>query len=107
TTYRVVADSADTRMLVIESASAIEAPRRYRNEYGQLLEHAPYCERDIRVPENLETHDEKGKFEVRIKARGRITAYHYDFHPLDVIGWDGYLYPWAFNIGDFEPITGS
>jgi homogentisate 1,2-dioxygenase len=106
TIYRVVCETSP-RMLVIESASAVEVPRRYRNEYGQLLEHAPYCERDIRVPETLETHDETGRFEVRIKARGRITAYFYDFHPLDVAGWDGYLYPWAFNIADFEPITGS
>ncbi|HZT44493.1 MAG TPA: homogentisate 1,2-dioxygenase [Chthonomonadaceae bacterium] len=105
--YKVVAESPATRMLVIESASAIEVPRRYRNEYGQLLEHAPYYERDIRVPETLETHDEKGRFEVRIKARGKINAYFYDYHPLDVIGWDGYLYPWAFNIGDYEPVTGS
>lgn len=107
TIYRVVADPGDTRMLVIESAaSAIEPPRRYRNEYGQLLEHSPYCERDIRVPETLETHDEAGRWEVRIKARGALTAYFYDFHPLDVVGWDGYLYPWALNIADFEPITG-
>lgn len=107
TIYRVVAESPATRMLVIESASAVEIPRRYRNEYGQLLEHAPYCERDLRVPERLETHDEAGRYEVRIKARGRLTAYFYDFHPLDVAGWDGFLYPWAFNIADFEPITGS
>jgi homogentisate 1,2-dioxygenase len=107
TIYQVVAETPETRMLVVESASAIETPRRYRNEYGQLLEHAPYCERDIRVPETLETHDAPGRYEVRIKARGHLTAYFYDFHPLDVIGWDGYLYPWAFNIGDFEPITGS
>jgi homogentisate 1,2-dioxygenase len=106
TIYRVVGASA-LRMLVIESASAVEVPKRYRNEYGQLLEHSPYCERDIRTPESLETHDEHGRYEVRIKARGRLTAYHYDYHPLDVIGWDGYVYPWAFNIGDFEPITGS
>jgi homogentisate 1,2-dioxygenase len=107
TIYRVAPESGETRMLVIEAASAIEPPRRYRNEYGQLLEHSPYCERDIRVPETLETHDEKGRFEVRIKARGRLTAYFYDYHPLDVAGWDGFLYPWALNIGDFEPITGS
>ena len=106
TIYRVVEDSM-LWMLVVESASAIEVPKRYRNEYGQLLEHSPYCERDIRPPQALETNDEHGKFEVRIKARGRLTAYHYEFHPLDVIGWDGFVYPWAFNIGDFEPITGS
>jgi homogentisate 1,2-dioxygenase len=107
TIYRVVAETPETRMLVIESVSAVETPRRYRNEYGQLLEHAPYCERDIRVPETLETHDEPGRYEVRIKARGCLTSYIYDFHPLDVAGWDGYLYPWVLNIADFEPITGS
>jgi homogentisate 1,2-dioxygenase len=107
TTYRVVPDTMDGRMLVIESASAIETPRRYRNEYGQLLEHAPYCERDIRVPEALDAHEESGRFEVRIKARQVLTAYHYEFHPLDVVGWDGFVYPWALNIADFEPITGS
>ncbi len=107
TIYRVREEPGETRMLVIESASAVEPPRRYRNEYGQLLEHSPYCERDIRVPQEPLTHDERGEFEVRIKARGRLTAYRYDFHPLDVVGWDGFLYPWAFNIADFEPITGS
>lgn len=105
--YRVVVESAQTRMLLLESASAIEIPHRYRNEYGQLLEHAPYSERDIRVPTELPLHTEPGSHEVRIKARGRLTAYFYDFHPLDVVGWDGYLYPWALNIADFEPITGS
>lgn len=107
TIHRVVAESPATRMLVIESASAVEIPRRYRNEYGQLLEHSPYSERDIRVPKELETRAEAGRFEVRIRARGRVTAYCYDFHPFDVVGWDGFLYPWALNIGDFEPITGS
>jgi homogentisate 1,2-dioxygenase len=107
TIYRVVVDRPDSRMLVIESASSIESPRRYRNEYGQLLEHSPYCERDIRVPSSLDTHIESGSFEVRIKARGELTACAYDFHPLDVVGWDGFVYPWALNISDFEPITGS
>jgi homogentisate 1,2-dioxygenase len=107
TIYKVTADAGETRMLVIDSPGAIEVPRRYRNEYGQLLEHSPYCERDIRVPQALDTHNEKGRFEVRIKARGKLTAYFYNFHPLDVAGWDGFVYPWAFNIADFEPITGS
>ncbi len=107
TIYRVVADAGETRMLVMESNSTVEPPHRYRNEYGQLLEHAPYCERDIRVPETLEYHNEAGRFEVRIKARGRLTAYFYPHHPLDVAGWDGFLYPWALNIADFEPVTGS
>jgi len=107
TIYRVVSESPETRMLVVEAPSAYEVPKRYRNEYGQMLEHAPYCERDIRVPESLEVSNGDARFEVRIKARGRLTAYHYNHHPLDVVGWDGFVYPWAFNIGDFEPITGS
>jgi len=106
TIYRVVSNDENCRMLIIESNSAIEVPRRYRNEYGQMLEHAPYCERDIRVPEEMDTHGERGEFEVRIKARGEVTAYTYLFHPLDVVGWDGCNYPWALNIAEFEPITG-
>jgi homogentisate 1,2-dioxygenase len=106
TSYRLHPDAGPQRYLVIESASSIETPKRYRNEYGQLLEHAPMSERDIRRPERLETFTESGTFEVRIKARDQITAYEFDFHPLDVVGWDGFLYPYAFNIEDFEPITG-
>ncbi|PWK10339.1 homogentisate 1,2-dioxygenase [Tumebacillus permanentifrigoris] len=105
TTYRVVT-ATPSKFLVIESASAIETPKRYRNEFGQLLEHSPFCERDIRPPSALETHTESGEFEVRVKARGMLTAYFFEFHPLDVVGWDGYLFPYAFNIEDFEPITG-
>ena len=107
TIYRMVTDPGETRLLVIETPSMVEVPRRYRNEYGQLLEHSPFCERDLRGPDTLEAHEEAGMFEVRIRARGRVTAYEYPFHPLDVVGWDGCVYPWAFNIGDFEPITGS
>jgi len=106
TTYRFDPADGPQRYLVIESASSIETPRRYRNEYGQLLEHAPMSERDIRRPDRLETFTERGKFEVRIKARDQISAYEFDFHPLDVVGWDGFLYPYIFNIEDFEPITG-
>ncbi len=104
--YRQIFAPGEARVLVIESSSAVEIPRRFRNEYGQLLEHAPYYERDIRVPHQLITHRLKGRFEVRLKARWNLTAYIYDYHPLDVAGWDGYLYPWAFNINYFEPITG-
>ena len=96
----------ECKFFTIENPSQIEPPKRYRNNYGQLLEHAPYCERDIRVPENLETHTERGEFEVRIKVRNRISVHMLDYHPFDVVGWDGYLYPWIFNIEDFEPITG-
>lgn len=94
------------RFFTIENPSQIEPPKRYRNAYGQLLEHAPYCERDIRLPQNLETHTERGEHEVRIKVRDRLSQHLLDHHPFDVIGWDGYLYPWIFNIEDFEPITG-
>jgi homogentisate 1,2-dioxygenase len=106
TTYRVIMESEETRFLVFESASAIQTPKRYRNEHGQLLEHSPYSERDIRLPEVLETHTEKGTYEVRVRTRNQLTSFTFDFHPLDVVGWDGYLFPWAFNIEDFEPITG-
>ena len=95
------------RMLVIESSGGhIEPPRRYVNQYGQFLESAPYSERDLRPPDSLVPHDEEGEFEVRVKARGYIGRYLYRHHPLDVVGWDGHLWPFAFNIDDFEPITG-
>lgn len=96
----------ECKFFTIENPSQIEPPKRYRNGYGQLLEHAPYCERDIRVPSTLETHTERGEFEVRVKVRDQLSRHILDYHPHDVIGWDGYLYPWIFNIEDFEPITG-
>ncbi len=96
----------ECKFFTIENPSQIEPPKRYRNHFGQLLEHAPYCERDIRIPEELETHTERGEFEVRVKVRDRISRHILDYHPHDVVGWDGYLYPWIFNIEDFEPITG-
>lgn len=96
------------RLLIIEADGTIETPRRYRNEHGQLLEHAPYWERDFRKPEHLDTHDDAGPgaFEVRLKVHHQIYAYHVDHHPFDVVGWDGYLYPYAFSIHDFEPRAG-
>ena len=93
-------------MLWLECPSNLEPPRRYRNEYGQLLEHSPYAERDIRPPAEMDPRTEIGDFIVEVKTRGRVTAYHYAHHPFDLVGWDGYLYPYAFNISDFEPITG-
>lgn len=106
TTWQMSLNEPEARFFVIESPSQIEPPTRYRNKYGQLLEHAPYCERDIRVPEELETHTDRGEFEVRVKVRDRISRHMLDHHPFDVVGWDGYLYPWIFNINDYEPITG-
>lgn len=105
--WRILPDAdSDQRMLVIESQGHVAPPSRYLNRYGQFLEHSPYNERDIRPPDELITHDETGEFEVRVKARDRITRFLYHHHPLDVVGWDGHLYPFAFNIEDFEPITG-
>jgi homogentisate 1,2-dioxygenase len=107
TTYRVIPDAGVAqRMLWLECPGHIEPPKRYRNDYGQLLEHAPYCERDIRPPAEMAPHTETGNFVVDVKTRGRITAYHYRHHPFDLVGWDGHLWPFAFNISDFEPITG-
>ncbi len=94
------------RMLVVESHGHVAPPKRYINNYGQFLENSPYCERDLRPPRELVTHDEQGEFEVRVKARDAITRFVYGHHPLDVVGWDGHLWPFAFNIRDFEPITG-
>lgn len=105
--WRLLPDqNTEQRMLIVESYGHVTPPKRYLNNYGQFLEHAPYCERDIRSPEQLATHDEKGEFEIRVKARQMITRFIYDHHPLDVVGWDGHLWPFAFNIADFEPITG-
>lgn len=106
-TWKMELASPEARFYVIENPSQIEPPHRYRNDSGQLLEHSPYSERDLRTPNELETFTERGEFEVRVKVRNRLTRHILDHHPFDVVGWDGYLYPWAFNIHDFEPITGS
>jgi homogentisate 1,2-dioxygenase len=106
TTWQMKLETPQARFFVIEAPSQIEPPNRYRNRYGQLLEHAPYSERDIHPPQRLDTFTEQGEFEVRVKARDRISRHILDHHPFDVIGWDGYLYPWTFSIQDFEPITG-
>ena len=108
TTYRftIPPDSPNSRFLVVEAHGSIEAPRRYLSPNGQLLEHSPYCERDIRRPGELVTHTERGDFEVRVKVGDLISSYWYDFHPINTVGWDGCEYPWIFNIADFEPITG-
>jgi len=99
-------NTQSARFFTIECPSQVQPPKRYRNQHGQLLEHSPYCERDIRIPTELETHAEEGEFEVRVKARNELHRHILAQHPLGVVGWDGYLYPWVFNINDFEPITG-
>lgn len=106
TIYQFHFDGEDNRLFIVESSSPIVTPKRYRNEFGQLLEHSPFCERDIRKPEELETHDEKGDYLFYIKKQDQIYPYHYLNHPFDVVGWDGYIYPYAFSIHNFEPITG-
>lgn len=106
TIYQIEFDSKENRILYTESFSPIRTPKRYRNDVGQLLEHSPFCERDFRKPQDLETHDEKGEFLVKIKKEDVLYSYIYASHPFDAIGWDGYLYPFAFSFKDFEPITG-
>jgi len=107
TTWRLAQDAgSEHRILYVESPTEIVPPKRYRNDWGQLLEHSPFSQRDIRVPEAAAARDEEGDFVIWVRIRGRLTAYHYKNHPFDVVGWDGYLFPFIFNIGDFEPITG-
>jgi homogentisate 1,2-dioxygenase len=106
TTYRMDFDTEDNRIFVVESSGPISIPRRYRSELGQFMENSPFCERDIGRPQLPLFYDETGEFEVRIKKLGRMHRYWFDHHPLDTVGWDGYLYPWTFNIKNFEPITG-
>ncbi len=106
TTYQLQFDGTENRLLIVESTSPIVTPRRYRNGFGQLMEHSPFCERDIRKPQDLETHDEQGEFLFYIKKQDNIYPYYYLNHPFDAVGWDGYVYPYAFSIHNFEPITG-
>src|SRR5438105_9291351 len=105
TTYRFLPEG-EQRYLVSATPGLIEIPRRYRNQYGQILEGAPYYHRDIHPPTQLNTHRDKGEFPVKVRVRGGYQTYVLDYHPFDVVGWDGYLYPWTFSIHDFEPITG-
>jgi homogentisate 1,2-dioxygenase len=104
--YQIDFDTEDNRLFIVESFSPIVTPKRYRNQFGQLLEHAPYCERDIKRPSELETHDEKGDFTMKIRKENHMHTLVYATHPFDVAGWDGYNYPYAFSIHNFEPITG-
>ncbi len=106
TVYQFRFDNNYNRLLYVESHGPIFTPKRYRNEFGQLLEHSPFCERDIVRPRNLQTIDQEGEFPVFIKKRGTMFPYVYGNHPFDVVGWDGYHYPYAFSIHNFEPITG-
>ncbi|MEQ9424029.1 MAG: homogentisate 1,2-dioxygenase [Cyclobacteriaceae bacterium] len=104
--YQIEFDTEDNRLLISESYHPIYTPKRYRNWFGQLLEHSPYCERDYKLPRELETHDEKGEFVMKIKKQGMLHHLVYQTHPFDVVGWDGYNFPYGFSIHNFEPITG-
>ncbi len=104
--YQIEFDTKANRLFIVESHRPLYTPKRYRNWFGQLLEHSPFCERDLRRPTELETHDEKGDFIIKVKKEGMMHEYVYATHPFDVVGWDGYNFPYAFNIKDFEPITG-
>ena len=106
TIYQVSFNDPNNRLFIVESFSPIRYPKRYLSKYGQLLEHAPYCERDIRGPKQLITIDEAGDFLIKTKKKGILYGLHYAHHPFDVVGWDGCCYPYAFSIHDFEPITG-
>lgn len=104
--YQIEFNSADNRLLYMESHAPIYTPKRYKNNSGQLLEHAPFCERDFKLPNHLETHDEKGDFIIKIKKQNVLHEFVYATHPFDVVGYDGYNFPFGFSIHNFEPITG-
>jgi homogentisate 1,2-dioxygenase len=106
TIYQIQFSTSHNRLLIVESFSPIRYPKRYVSNHGQLLENSPFCERDIRRPENLQTVDATGDFLIKTKKKGELYGLHYAHHPFDVIGWDGCCYPFAFSIHDFESITG-
>ena len=105
--YQIEFDAEQgNRLLIVESFHPLYTPKRYRNHFGQLLEHSPYCERDYKLPQDLKTYDETGEFVIKVKKQGTVTPYTYAHHPFDVVGWDGYNFPYGLSIHDFEPITG-
>lgn len=104
--YQLEFNDENNRLLIVESFSPIYTPKNYRNYFGQLLEHSPFCERDYKLPQDLETHDEKGEFLIKTKKENIIHSIVYQTHPFDVVGWDGYNFPYGFSIHNFEPITG-
>jgi homogentisate 1,2-dioxygenase len=106
TIYQIEFTTEINRLFIVESFTPLRYPKRYMSKYGQLMEHAPYCERDIRTPQNLQTFDETGDFLIKAKKKGVLYGLHYGTHPFDVIGWDGCCYPYIFSIHDFEPVTG-
>ena len=106
TIYQIEFNDDNNRLFIVESFSPLRFPKRYLSKNGQLLEHSPFCERDIRTPQNLKTIDKTGDFLIKAKKKGMLYGLHYGTHPFDVVGWDGCCYPYIFSIHDFEPITG-
>lgn len=106
TIYQLEFDTEVNKILITESHSPVKYPKRYTGGFDQLLEHSPYCERDIKQPQNLETIIEEGEFLIQIKKEDKIYPYTYKYHPFCLIGWDGCHYPFALSIHDYEPITG-
>ncbi|MFI5155377.1 MAG: homogentisate 1,2-dioxygenase [Chitinophagales bacterium] len=106
TIFQIEFSTSENRLFLLESFQPLRFPKKYLSRYGQLLEHSPYCERDIRAPKDLVTIDREGDFLLKTKKQGRLYGIHYGHHPFDIIGWDGCCYPFAFSIHDFEPITG-
>ncbi|MGB0836689.1 MAG: homogentisate 1,2-dioxygenase [Flavobacteriaceae bacterium] len=104
--YQMEFDEEDNRLFIVESKHPVYTPKRYRNWFGQHLEHAPFCERDMHPPSKLETFNQTGEFLLKVKKQEQLHHYIYGAHPFSVIGWDGYNYPYKFSIHDFEPITG-
>jgi homogentisate 1,2-dioxygenase len=104
--YQITFDTDDNRLFIVESKHPVYTPKRYKNWFGQHLEHSPFCERDIHPPFELETHDENGEFVVKVKKQDTMHEFVYAAHPFSVVGWDGYNFPYKFSIHDFEPITG-
>ena len=104
--YQIDFETSDNRLFYVESFTPFYTPKRYKNESGQHLEHSPFCERDFILPNELETYDEKGDFLIKMKKEGMMHEVVYATHPFDVVGWDGFNYPYAFSIHEFEPITG-
>ncbi len=104
--YQISFATENNRLFIVESFSPIRYPKKYVSKLGQLMEHSPFCERDIRQPKDLQTIDEAGDFLIQTKKKGVLYGLHYAHHPFDVVGWDGCCYPFAFSIHDFEPITG-
>lgn len=104
--YQMEFDTEDNRIFYVESHHPVYTPKRYKNSSGQHLEHSPFCERDFKLPSELETYDQKGDFLIKVKKENMLHEIVYATHPFDVVGWDGYNFPWAFSIHNFEPITG-